>query len=134
MKNVINAQMDHVWDGFYAGQIRASRFPIIVDAPAGSVYDFVYTGTPPKKQLYTLISQNPSNGLAIRIAYPDTTSYAILKDNSIVEMNQWSDLYRNYGPIRGEFCGENRFTAIANTLEFYLTSGCELFIEPRDAI
>jgi len=81
-----------------------------------------------------LISQNPSNGLAIRIAYPDTTSYAILKDNNIVEMNQWSDLYRNYGPVRGDFCGENRFTAQTNTLEFYLTSGCELFIEPRDAV
>lgn len=30
-KNKINSQMDHVWDGFYAGQKRQSRFPILIN-------------------------------------------------------------------------------------------------------
>lgn len=72
--------------------------------------------------------------MAVKIAYPGAVSYAILKDNAIVEMNQWSDLYRDYGPVTGAFCGENRYVASSNTLEFYLTPGCDLNIEPRDAI
>jgi len=40
--------MDHVWDGFYTGQKRESRFPSLVDAAKGGVYDITYTGTPAK--------------------------------------------------------------------------------------
>jgi len=57
MNNKINSYMDHVWDGFYTGQTRLSRFPIIVYAPTGATYDMVYTGTPAKKMKYTLWSQ-----------------------------------------------------------------------------
>lgn len=32
----VNAYMDHVWDGFYAGQIRTSRYPVVVDAKRGN--------------------------------------------------------------------------------------------------
>jgi len=28
--NVINTQMDHVWDGFYSGQLRQSRWPTMI--------------------------------------------------------------------------------------------------------
>lgn len=28
--NVLNTFMDHIWDGFYTGQVRLSRFPTIV--------------------------------------------------------------------------------------------------------
>jgi len=31
-------------------------------------------------------------------------------------------------------CGENRFVGIENYLEFYITPGCDIIIEPRDAI
>jgi len=55
--NKVNSFMDHVWDGFYTGQIRMSRFPIIMYLPQGAVYDIVYTGSPPKKQFYSLVSQ-----------------------------------------------------------------------------
>jgi hypothetical protein len=33
MNNMVNSFMDHVWDGFYTGQTRLSRFPIIMYAP-----------------------------------------------------------------------------------------------------
>lgn len=79
--------MDHVWDGFYTGQVRRSRFPAVIDAKKGSVYDIVYTGTPPKRQLFVLNSISTNAGLTVRIAYPDAVSYSIMKDGVIVEMN-----------------------------------------------
>jgi hypothetical protein len=134
MLNVLNSQMDHVWDGFYTGQKRRTRFPAVVDAADGSVYDIVYTGTPPKRQLFELNSANADAGLTVRIAYPGAVSYSLMKDGAIVEMNVWSDMYKNYGPILQRYCGENRYTAVDNVLEFYITAGCKLNIEPRDAI
>jgi hypothetical protein len=134
MKNVLNSQMDHVWDGFYAGQIRQSRFPSIVDAEMGSVYDVVYTGTPPKKQLFELIIENPNAGMTVRIPYPEANSYQVSKDGKVISMNDWDDDLQAYGPITQTSCGENRFIAIQNILEFFISSGCKLVIEPRNAI
>lgn len=31
-------------------------------------------------------------------------------------------------------CGENRYVGVENILEFYMTPGCMINIEPRDAI
>ena len=31
-------------------------------------------------------------------------------------------------------CGENRYVAVKNILEFFLTPGCEVTVVPRDAI
>jgi len=134
MKNVLNSQMDHVWDGFYTGQLRATRFPALVDAELGSVYDIVYTGTPPKKQLFKLMTQSLNTGMTVRIAYPDAVSYQVQKDGKLIDMNDWDDKLQNYGPITQTKCGENRYIAIQNILEFYISAGCELTIMPRDAI
>lgn len=48
MKSKINAMMDHMWDGFYTGQKRLTRFPALIEGTAGSIYNLTYTGTPPK--------------------------------------------------------------------------------------
>jgi hypothetical protein len=76
MNNTLNAEMDHVWDGFYTGQKRQQRFPSIVDAFKESTYSVVYAGTPPKKQLFELNSLTGANtGAVIKIAYPDAVAY-----------------------------------------------------------
>jgi len=142
MNNKVNSFMDHVWDGFYQGQIRLSRFPIIVWAPPrtyknkeGAVYDIVYTGTPAKKMKYYLRSQNSALAMTVRIAYPSAESRQILKNGKRVDMNAWNENLRSYGPILGnKGCGENRYIGVKNILEFYLTAGCTLQIAPRDAI
>mmetsp|Transcript_41647 Transcript_41647/g.63640 ORF Transcript_41647/g.63640 Transcript_41647/m.63640 type:complete len:96 (-) Transcript_41647:628-915(-) len=54
MRNKLNAFKDHGWDGFYNKQERLTRFPSIVYAAKGSVYDITYTGSPPKVQNYKL--------------------------------------------------------------------------------
>lgn len=134
MNNKINSYMDHVWDGFYTGQVRQSRFPILVYAPTGAVYDIVYTGSPAKKMKYALNSQDPTLGLTVRIAYPSAQSRQILLDGKRVDMNQWDETERMYGSIKQDFCGENRYIGVKNILEFYITAGCTLEIKPRDAI
>jgi len=134
MNNKVNSFMDHVWDGFYTGQTRLSRFPIIVYAPRGATYDIIYTGTPPKKQKYYLDSQDNSLEMIVRIAYPGAESRQILKDGQRVDMNQWDEAIQQYGEVQRRFCGENRFIGVKNILEFYLTKGCVLQIAPRDAI
>lgn len=70
MNNKINSYMDHVWDGFYTGQTRLSRFPVLVYADEGSVYDLQFTGTPAKKMRFKLISQDADAKMTIRIKYP----------------------------------------------------------------
>lgn len=95
----VNSFMDHVWDGFYTGQTRLTRFPIMLYLPEGAVYDIVYTGSPPKKQKYWLNSQEDSVEMIVRIAYPGAESRQILKDGKRVDMNQWDEVTRGYGAI-----------------------------------
>lgn len=134
MKNKLNSFMDHVWDGFYTGQLRKSRFPGLVYAPKGAVYDITYTGTPAKKQKYMLKSQDKRLGLTVRIAYPSAESRQIRKNGKRVDMNQWDEGEKMYGSIKQDFCGENRYIGVKNILEFYITADCVLEIHPRDAI
>ena len=94
----------------------------------------MYTGTPAKKQKFTLNSQFPSLGLTVRIAYPGAESRQILKDGKRVEMIPWNDTAQQHDPILQTECGENRFIGMKNILEFYLTQGCTLDIAPRDAV
>lgn len=70
INNKLNSYMDHIWDGFYTGQLRVSRFHGLVYSPSKSVYDVIYTGSPAKKQTYILISQDPTASMMVRIAYP----------------------------------------------------------------
>ena len=41
----LNSFMDHVWDGFYTGQLRLSRFPTQIET--GYAYVVKMSGTPP---------------------------------------------------------------------------------------
>lgn len=134
MKNKVNAYMDHVWDGFYAGQVRTSRYPVVVDAKRGHQYDVEYTGNTPKNQTFTLKSQNRDAALILRIFYPDSGSFSIYANEEFVEPNNFNDKTKQYEEISGKKCGENRFLGIVNILEFYLTPGCMVKIKPRDAI
>ena len=51
--NVLNTMMDHVWDGFYTGQKRLSRFPALVQM--GKKFNVFYTGTPPSSQRFKVV-------------------------------------------------------------------------------
>ena len=136
MSNKLNSFMDHLWDGFYQGQIRLSRFPGLVNAPLGSVYDITFTGSPAKKMQFWLQTMSRSAGMTVRIAYPGAESRQITVNGNKVEMNQWDESLQQYGEIQQDFCGENRYLGVVNILEFYLKTGedCIVQVEPRDAI
>ena len=75
--------MDHVWDGFYSGQIRASRFPAMVELMPGDSprwTEIEFTGSPAKKMKFTLKSQGKNLGTKIRIYYPSALSRNIIID------------------------------------------------------
>jgi hypothetical protein len=125
--------MDNTWDGFYAGQIRLSRFPALIDGNGGA-YNISFTGSPAKKMRFMFNSNNKTAGMTIRIAYPGAESRSITINDKIIEPNQWNETEHMYGPIKQLYCGENRYIGVKNILEFYLVNGCTLKIIPRDAI
>lgn len=79
--------MDHNWEGFYNTIGRMSRFPGLIDGEKGSIYNITYTGTPAKKQRFTLISQSKESGMTIRIHYPSAQSRNLMKNGEIIEFN-----------------------------------------------
>jgi len=125
--------MDHGWDGFYTSQKRSQRFPSLIDATPGSTYDITYTGTPPQSQLLKL-DHLDGVGMMLRIAYPAAGSYAVTIKEQLVPMTEWDDALRNFKPVSRTKCGENRFLAVKNILEVYITAQCSLKVVPRDAI
>lgn len=80
MNSKLNSYMDHVWDGFYSGQTRSSRFPALVYAPKGSVYNLTFTGSPAQKFRFELKAQDRYSSMTVRIAYPSAESRKILKN------------------------------------------------------
>lgn len=136
MNNKLNSYMDHVWDGFYSGQVRESRFPAVVYAPKGSVYNLTFTGSPAKKMRFELRSDSQYVGMTIRIAYPSAQARKIIKNGEDIDMNQWDESASppGYGEVKQKFCGENRYIGVVNIFEFYITAGCQLEVAPRNAI
>jgi len=51
-RNDLNSYMDHVWDGFYTGLKRLSRFHAVVESD--KQYNIQYTGTIPNVMRYQL--------------------------------------------------------------------------------
>lgn len=49
-------------------------------------------------------------------------------------MNQWDKEINQYGEIKQKFCGENRYIGVQNILEFYIRVGCDVYVQPRNAI
>ena len=128
--NTLNSMMDHVWDGFYTGQIRASRFPGILTTDAD--YTLEISGTPPKKMRFKL--EADQGGVKIKIPYPVAGSVTVYADGEKKEYTPWSKELGRAEPLKKIFCGENRFVGIENFLEFCIKPGCEIKIEPREAI
>lgn len=140
-QNKLNMYMDHVWDGFYSGQIRRSRFPGMVwgkqPGEEGQIYEIVFTGTPAKKMKFEFVAETPKAGMTIKIAYPSALSRSVLKDGEIIEYNEWDKTIAPsgmYGAITQKACGENRYIGVKNILEFYIDANCRLDIQIRDAI
>lgn len=63
----------------------------------------------------------------------------MIKDESGKEIttNAWDTSIQEPSVIKGDkggYCGENRYVGVSNVLEFYLTRGCTIYIQPIDSI
>ena len=70
--------MDHVWDGFYTGQIRLSRFTGLIRHNPSKFYNVTFTGTPPLKMIYELFGAQQDHFYKISIDYPNPEVVQIL--------------------------------------------------------
>lgn len=136
IKNIINAQMDHSFSGFYKGQKRMARFPSIVDANAAdAVYDLQYTLTAPKKQRFKLVGQKENTGMILRIQYHEANTYQVrLPKGTIKHYNGWDNNAKSVRPINKRVCGENIYHPEQRVLEVWVSNNCEFTVEPRNVI
>jgi len=75
-------------------------------------YEVVMTGTAPKKMRWRLDTNNAKSGFTVVIQFEGAQSKAIMKDGEEVPYNKWDkslDEAGNYGEVKQEVCGENRF-------------------------
>lgn len=126
--------MDHMWDGFYTGQKRLSRFPAQIETiPQANDYTVAFTGTPANTMRFTLKAD--VGAVKIKIPYPNAGSYTVFADGVEKPYTPWDrDLGRHAALSKRQGCGENRYVGVENFLEFYLTPGCEIKVVPRDSI
>jgi len=76
-----------------------------------------------------------TGGTMIRIPYPVAGSIQIYANGKKKSYTPWDEeLGRNAPLTKTKGCGENRFVGIENFLEFYITPGCLIDIEPKDSI
>ena len=130
-KNKVNSMMDHMWDGFYTGQKRLSRFPVQIETLGD--YTVRFTGTPANSMRFVLRAD--IGAIKIKIPYPNAGSYTVFADGIEMPYTPWDkDLGRHGELTKNKGCGENRYVGVENFLEFYLTTGCEIDIVPRDSI
>jgi hypothetical protein len=115
--NRLNAYMDQCWDGAYTCQFREQRFPTFLDLAKNYTID--YTGSPPKKQRFSLYSNSVTaeKGTLISIPYPETGAFRIYdKDQVEVDPTEWDYDIENWAVPTGVKCGEHRYLGVSNTL------------------
>lgn len=88
---------------------------------------------------WRLDTKNPTHGIKVLVKFPSALARAATVDGEEVPYNSWVKSTEvagqgEYGPITGSNCAENRYRAVLNIFEFYITGECELQIIPRDAI
>lgn len=133
--NVLNSMMDHVWDGFYTGQTRISRFPVQIDTTQD--YTIQMTGTPPGTMRFKLDADKGT--VKIKIPYPNAGSYVVFAEENGKSTEKaytpWNNTLGRHSELtKYEGCGENRFVGVENFLEFTIDPDCTIEIKPKDSI
>lgn len=96
-------------------------------------YTVNMAGTPPKKMRFTM--QAETGGIKVKIPYPVAGAYSVSVNGKAIDYTPWDeDLGRHKALTKSKGCGENRYVGVENFLEFYLTPGCEVKVEPKDSI
>ena len=94
-KNKVNSMMDHMWDGFYTGQKRLSRFPVQIETVGDYLMEF--TGTPANEMRYVLKAD--VGAIKIKIAYPNAGSYTVYANGVEKPYTSWDKSLGRHGEL-----------------------------------
>lgn len=127
--------MDHVWDGFYTGQKRLTKFPVVIQANTGAFHTIEYTGTPPLKQLFELYATE-ANTDAVKLRLKYTNPDVVIVKKGTTEVARQSLSNGVPAALAGNVCGENRWIHGVNQLEFTLLASpaCTINLETTQSI
>jgi hypothetical protein len=117
-RNDIAQFQDHVWDGFYTGHIRLSRFPGIVYS--GQYYNITSRGTLPNNLEFRLdINQDLDLPIVVAVRYMDPASVHVYVDDVLVPGYKWSKGVISECSLTDSH-GTNRWFHEQNTIQFVL--------------
>jgi len=129
--NKMNSNMDHTWDGFYAGQKHRSQFQSMMQTDRN--YTIEYTSTPFDNMIYEMRSEEGLSKISVK--YWTAGVYAVYMDGEKMESTAWDKATGANAELSGyRGCGENRYIGGDNILEFMLTPYCRIEVKPVDAI
>jgi len=83
---------------------------------------------------FKLKSGVSGTGIFLRIKYAEAGAYELKLNNVVQPFTEWNTEIGRYAPLKKTTCGENRYVGIKNYMEFYLTTGCEIEITPKNAV
>jgi hypothetical protein len=129
--NKINHMMDHMWDGFYTGQKHKSQYTAMIQTDRN--YTIEYSGTPWKDQVFHLRADEGQS--MITIQYWNSLTMRVYADGELIDAKPFDDETGEQEILSGyKGCGENRWVALKNQLQFIITSHCEIKLEYFDSI
>ena len=100
---------------------------------AGKDYTVNTTGTPTDKLRFGL-SSDATAGVRVRVLYDNVGSKTVKANGNVIQPMGFDDISRLPLELPKQTCGENRFVTLANYLEFYITPGCKILVEPNNSI
>eukprot|EP01017_Pseudomicrothorax_dubius_P004699 TRINITY_DN11002_c0_g1_i2.p1 TRINITY_DN11002_c0_g1~~TRINITY_DN11002_c0_g1_i2.p1 ORF type:complete len:400 (+),score=114.16 TRINITY_DN11002_c0_g1_i2:101-1300(+) len=132
--NKLNTFMDHVWNGFYTGLTRLSRFPSLI--LLNQTVNISWSGTIPVKTQYVLQGVSTRDWVILRQRYTKPESIQVSVNGAIIKpvkliQGQEHDLVKD-GPV----CGANKFYFQEQTIEFVVTGdpNCVVILEQVNAV
>ena len=101
--------MDHVWDGFYTGQKRLSRFPVQIETDVD--YLITMTGTPPNSMRFGLFAD--SGGMKLRVYYYAAKAFDVHANGEYRPYTPWDTKIGGPSTLtKMKGCGENRYVGV----------------------
>lgn len=129
--NKLNHQMDHVWDGFYTGQLHKQQYTAQIQTKGN--YTVEYTSTPFKLMRYEMRAE--TGIIKVKVHYWNAGSYEVYANGIMKDPMPFDKTLGRQAELSGyRGCGENRYVAVENYLEFMITPYCLIEIKPLDKI
>lgn len=127
-ENQVNSFKNH--NG--GNQVYKSQFTALVEPIGDFTVDFA--STPFHKLKYRLDSVSDSR-ITVTVNNMPSASFEITNNGTIVNGTAWNKTLQSQAPLASnDTCGTSRFDGDANSLEFVLTAGCEIYVNSLSSL